>query len=286
VYEVDYRLSQMTKQRILDDGIGCDLVCLGSPPMHTVPLFSFVRAAPPTATANSPPPAAADTASSTSAADADAADADAADGDADGPAYRVPHWMLICFTDPTPAPPLLPCRVAAAPPRDAECDDDARWLTPLNVPPLRMAGLPTAIAAAGGARRDAARLAEDAELYDARVHVRPRPPAHVQAAAARARGDLLRSPRASNASTFNTPDCSPVLGPAVEGGGTSQGPMPMLLPSSILSKRETNARAAAGGGAAGGGAAGGGGAARVGVQGALQRSSCTVTPRSTVWGGG
>ena len=25
VYEVDYRLSQMTKQRILDDGIGCDL---------------------------------------------------------------------------------------------------------------------------------------------------------------------------------------------------------------------------------------------------------------------
>jgi len=25
VYEVDYRLSQMTKQRILDDGISCDL---------------------------------------------------------------------------------------------------------------------------------------------------------------------------------------------------------------------------------------------------------------------
>ena len=242
--------------------------------MHTVPLFSFVRAAPPTATANSPPPPAA-------TADADAADADAAaDGDADGPAYRVPHWMLICFTDPTAAPPLLPCRVASAPPRDAECADDARWLTPRNVPPLRMAGLPTAIAAAGGARRDAARLAEDAELYDARVHVRPRPPAHVQVAAARARGDLPRSPRASNASTFNTPDCSPVIGPAVEGGGTSQGPMPMLLPSSILSKQHTNARAAVGGGAVGGGAVGGG-AARVGVQ----RSSCTVTPRSTVRGG-
>jgi hypothetical protein len=242
--------------------------------MHTVPLFSFVRAAPPTATANSPPPPAAT--ADADAADADAADADAAaDGDADGPAYRVPHWMLICFTDPTAAPPLLPCRVASAPPRDAECADDARWLTPRNVPPLRMAGLPTAIAAAGGARRDAARLAEDAELYDARVHVRPRPPAHVQVAAARARGDLPRSPRASNASTFNTPDCSPVIGPAVEGGGTSQGPMPMLLPSSILSKQHTNARAAVGGGAVGGGAA------RVGVQ----RSSCTVTPRSTVRGG-
>ena len=252
--------------------------------MHTVPLFSFARSAPPTApaTANSPPAttataatATATTATATTDADADAADAanTDADADAEGPAYRVPHWILICFTDPTPAPPLLPCRVTAAPPRDADCDDDDIWLRPLNVPPLHMAGLPTAIAAAGGACWDAAKFAADAELYDARVHVRPRPPPHVQAAAAaRARGDVQRSPRASNASTFNTPDCSPLLGAIVEGGGNSQGLLPMLLPSSVLSKQPANARGGGGGG-------GGGGAARVGVQ----RGSCTLaTPRSTV----
>ena len=237
--------------------------------MHTVPLFSFVRAAPPTATGATPPTTAA------AAADADATDnADAAaDAEAEGPAYRVPHWILICFTDPTPAPPLLPCRVAAAPPRDADCDDGDIWLRPLNVPPLHMAGLPTAIAAAAGAKWDAAKFAEDAELYDAKVHVRPRPPPHVQAAAAaRARGDLQRSPRASNASTFNTPDCSPLLGAIVE-GGNSMGLLPMLLPSSVLGSKLTNARGGGGGGG------GGGGAARV----AVQRGSCTrTTPRSTV----
>ena len=252
--------------------------------MHTVPLFSFARSAPPTATATAnstpattatPATATATTATATTDADADAADAanTDADADAEGPAYRVPHWILICFTDPTPAPPLLPCRVTAAPPRDADCDDDDIWLRPLNVPPLHMAGLPTAIAAAGGACWDAAKFAADAELYDARVHVRPRPPPHVQAAAAaRARGDVQRSPRASNASTFNTPDCSPLLGAIVEGGGNSQGLLPMLLPSSVLSKQPANARGGGGGG-------GGGGAARVGVQ----RGSCTLaTPRSTV----
>ena len=247
--------------------------------MHTVPLFSFVRAPPPTATANSAPTVAAAT-DATATADADAADAAEAEAEAESPAYRVPHWILICFTDPTPAPPLLPCRVAAAPLHDDDCDDDAIWLRPLNVPPLHMAGLPTAIAAAGGARWDAAKFAEDAELYDARVHVRPRPPPHVQAAAAaRARGDLQRSPRASNASTFNTPDCSPLLGAIVEGGGreggnsqgNSQGLLPMLLPSSMLSKQLTNARSGGGGG-------GGGGVARVGVQ----RISSLTTPRSTV----
>ena len=39
-FEVDYPLSQITKQRMTDNGIGCDLVCCGSPPLHTVPLFT------------------------------------------------------------------------------------------------------------------------------------------------------------------------------------------------------------------------------------------------------
>ena len=40
-YEVDYGLSQVIKSRMTDNGIGCDLVCAGSPPLHTVPLFTF-----------------------------------------------------------------------------------------------------------------------------------------------------------------------------------------------------------------------------------------------------
>ena len=35
-YEVDYGLSQVIKSRMTDNGIGCDLVCAGSPPLHTV----------------------------------------------------------------------------------------------------------------------------------------------------------------------------------------------------------------------------------------------------------
>jgi hypothetical protein len=35
-YEVCAKMMQMTKQKIIDHGIGCDLICLSKPPLHMV----------------------------------------------------------------------------------------------------------------------------------------------------------------------------------------------------------------------------------------------------------
>lgn len=125
-FEVDRHLEKVTKQRLTDNGIGCDVVCCGSPPLHIVPLFTYV----------SP---------------------DASDLPAEAPAFRVPHWMLVSFTDPQPPSPLPPCRVTAAPPianqaRTAPMDSSdshgssapprdgrprsASLVLPYNLPPL------------------------------------------------------------------------------------------------------------------------------------------------------
>ena len=37
--KVDSKLSGITKQRMMDNGIGMDLLSLAQPPLHTVPLF-------------------------------------------------------------------------------------------------------------------------------------------------------------------------------------------------------------------------------------------------------
>ncbi|TPX43357.1 hypothetical protein SeLEV6574_g05108 [Synchytrium endobioticum] len=41
-YEVDKKMLRLTTQRMIENGIGMDLVCLSRPPLYTVPLFQFL----------------------------------------------------------------------------------------------------------------------------------------------------------------------------------------------------------------------------------------------------
>lgn len=41
LFKVPRKLSKTTKDRVIDNAIGSDLVCLGEQPLHSVPLFKY-----------------------------------------------------------------------------------------------------------------------------------------------------------------------------------------------------------------------------------------------------
>jgi len=41
VFEVDKKVAGITKQRMMDNGIGSDMLSLGLPPLHVAPFFLY-----------------------------------------------------------------------------------------------------------------------------------------------------------------------------------------------------------------------------------------------------
>jgi hypothetical protein len=41
VFNVESQLVRITKHKMIESGIGCDLICLTIPPLHSVPLFRY-----------------------------------------------------------------------------------------------------------------------------------------------------------------------------------------------------------------------------------------------------
>jgi hypothetical protein len=70
VFEVDKGLASITYQRMMDNGIGSDMLSLGLPPLHIAPFFLYVN-------------------------DKQSVETDGVD--AGGTYYEVPHWMHLSF---------------------------------------------------------------------------------------------------------------------------------------------------------------------------------------------
>ena len=77
IFQVDAELQKITKRRIIDSGVGSDLICVGEQPLHAVPLLEL----------HSPDSATKGDSSATT------------DSRQRGPDYRMPHWLNLSFYD-------------------------------------------------------------------------------------------------------------------------------------------------------------------------------------------
>jgi hypothetical protein len=74
VFEIEKNLAGITKQRMMDNGIGSDVLSLGLPPLHVAPFFLFKEK--------------------------EASSAEEIQGFDDWKTYfEVPHWMNLSFVD-------------------------------------------------------------------------------------------------------------------------------------------------------------------------------------------
>jgi hypothetical protein len=72
LFEADRKLLMLTKRRLLDNGVGIDLLCLNSRPLHRVPLIIYKE-------------------------DNDASSQGSSDSSAGQMYYNIPHWLRISF---------------------------------------------------------------------------------------------------------------------------------------------------------------------------------------------
>ncbi|XP_026474994.1 GATOR complex protein DEPDC5 isoform X3 [Ctenocephalides felis] len=101
VFEVDRELTNVTKQRIIDNGVGSDLVCVGEQPLHAVPLLKFHNK--------------------------DGAVSSISDD------YSMPHWINLSFysTNKKVAYSTFIPRIKL-PPKKSSNDFFSDWIVPLN----------------------------------------------------------------------------------------------------------------------------------------------------------